>query len=49
VIDNTGSTTFTLFDRAVSNVLGRNVQDLLDSMDQVIQFCYQSFALQKLH
>lgn len=34
VIDNTGSTTFTLFDRAVSNVLGRNVQDLLDSMDQ---------------
>ncbi|XP_058784536.1 uncharacterized protein LOC131659346 [Vicia villosa] len=34
VIDKTGSTTFILFDRIVSQVLGRNVQDLLDSMGQ---------------
>lgn len=32
VIDNGGSTTFILFDRVVSQVLGNTVQDLLDAM-----------------
>lgn len=32
VIDNTGSTTFILFDRVVSQVLGRTVHELLDGM-----------------
>jgi hypothetical protein len=31
VIDNSGSTTFILFDWVVAQFLGRNVQDLLDS------------------
>jgi len=38
VIDNTGSTTFVLFDRVVSQFLGRNVQDLLDGMGNVCSF-----------
>ncbi|KAK2386767.1 replication protein A 70 kDa DNA-binding subunit [Trifolium repens] len=32
VIDNTGSITFILFDRVVSQVVGRTAQDLLDSI-----------------
>jgi hypothetical protein len=35
VIDNGGSTTFILFDRVVSQVLGNTVQDLLDAMGNV--------------
>ncbi|MCI01814.1 replication protein A1-like protein, partial [Trifolium medium] len=34
VIDNSGSTTFTLFDRVVTQMLGRSVQDLLAAMNQ---------------
>ena len=43
VIDNTGSTTFILFDRVVSQVIGRNVQELLDGAANV---CWLYFALQ---
>lgn len=39
-IDNTGSTTFVLFDRVVSQFLGRSVQDLLDNMPNVCFFFY---------
>jgi len=39
-IDNTGSTTFVLFDRVVSQFLGRSVQDLLDRMPNVCSFLY---------
>ncbi|KAK2408870.1 hypothetical protein QL285_044347 [Trifolium repens] len=35
VIDNTGSITFVMFDRIVSQVLGRKAQDLLDAMNNV--------------
>jgi len=38
VIDNTGSTTFTLFDRVVSQFLGRNVQYLIEGMQHVSNF-----------
>ncbi|KAK2428444.1 hypothetical protein QL285_026965 [Trifolium repens] len=33
VMDNTGSITFVMFDRIVSQVLGRTAQDLLDAMN----------------
>jgi hypothetical protein len=35
VIDDTGSITFVMFDRVVSQVLGRTAQDLLDAMNNV--------------
>jgi hypothetical protein len=35
VIDNTGSITFILFDRVVSQFVGRSAQDLLDSISDV--------------
>lgn len=35
-MDNTGSTSFILFDRNVSNYVGKSVQDLIDSQGQVI-------------
>ncbi|KAK2422436.1 replication protein A 70 kDa DNA-binding subunit B [Trifolium repens] len=35
VIDDTGSITFVMFDRIVSQVLGRTAQDLLDAMNNV--------------
>ncbi|WJX72997.1 hypothetical protein P8452_56824 [Trifolium repens] len=38
VIDNSGSTTFTLFDRVVSRVLGRTVQNLLATMNQDLAY-----------
>ncbi|KAK2423220.1 replication protein A 70 kDa DNA-binding subunit [Trifolium repens] len=38
VIDNSGSTTFTLFDRVVSRVLGRSVQNLLATMNQDLAY-----------
>jgi len=38
VIDNTRSTTFILFDRVVSQFLGRSVQDLLYAMQNVCAF-----------
>jgi hypothetical protein len=34
-MDNTGSITFVMFDRVVSQVLGRTTQDLLDAMNNV--------------
>lgn len=34
VIDNTGSTTFVLFDRVVSQAVRRSAQDFIDSMGQ---------------
>ena len=34
-MDNTGSTSFILFDRNVSNYVGRSVQDLIDAQGQV--------------
>ncbi|KAK2389279.1 hypothetical protein QL285_062880 [Trifolium repens] len=37
-IDSSGSTTFTLFDRVVSRVLGRSVQDLLVTMNQDLTY-----------
>ncbi|GAU38859.1 hypothetical protein TSUD_154220 [Trifolium subterraneum] len=36
VIDDTGSITFVMFDRVVSQVLGRTAQDLLDTMNNVV-------------
>jgi hypothetical protein len=38
VIDNTGSTTFILFDRVVAQSLGRSAQDLLDAVAEVNYF-----------
>ncbi|GAU45375.1 hypothetical protein TSUD_89950 [Trifolium subterraneum] len=35
VIDDTGSITFVLFDRVVSQILGRTAQDLLDAMNNM--------------
>ncbi|GAU43970.1 hypothetical protein TSUD_283970 [Trifolium subterraneum] len=35
VIDDTGSITFVLFDRVISQVIGRTAQDLLDAMNNV--------------
>jgi hypothetical protein len=35
VMDNTGSTSFILFDRNVSNYVGKSVQDLIDAQGQV--------------
>lgn len=40
VIDNTGSTTFILFDRVVTQFLGRTVKDLLDGMQNVWIFFF---------
>jgi hypothetical protein len=37
VMDNTGSTSFILFDRNVSNYVGKSVQDLIDAQGQVIE------------
>jgi hypothetical protein len=37
VMDNTGSTSFILFDRNVSSYVGRSVQDLIDTQGQVEQ------------
>ncbi|GAU43356.1 hypothetical protein TSUD_283110 [Trifolium subterraneum] len=36
VIDDIGSITFVMFDRVVSQVLGRTAQDLLDTMNNVV-------------
>jgi len=38
-MDNTGSTSFILFDRNVSNYVGRSVQDLIDAPGQVNVCC----------
>jgi hypothetical protein len=35
VMDNTGSTSFILFDKNVSNYVGKSVQDLIDAQGQV--------------
>jgi hypothetical protein len=35
VMDTTGSTSFILFDRNVSNYVGKSVQDLIDAQGQV--------------
>lgn len=35
VMDDTGSTTFVLFDRIVTQIVGRNVKDLIDEMSKV--------------
>jgi hypothetical protein len=36
VMDNTGSTSFIIFDCNVANYVGRSVQDLIDTQGQVI-------------
>jgi len=39
VMDDTGSTTFVLFDRQVTQFIGRNVQDLINERDKVVDKC----------
>jgi len=34
-MDSTGSTTFVLFDRIVTQFIGRNVQDLINAFNMV--------------
>lgn len=45
VINNTGSTTFILFDCVVTPFLGRTVKDLLDGMQNVWIFFLYEFAM----
>ena len=37
-MDDTGSTTFVLFDRQVTQFIGRNVQDLINERDEVVVY-----------
>ena len=39
MMDDTGSTTFVLFDRQVTQFIGRNVQDLINERDKVVDKC----------
>ena len=37
-MDDTGSTTFVLFDCQVTQFIGRNVQDLINERDEVVVY-----------
>ena len=37
-MDDTGSTTFVLFDRQVTQFIGHNVQDLINERDEVVVY-----------
>lgn len=45
VMDDIGSTTFVLFDRIVTQIVGRNVQDLIDEMENLWPTLTQTFWL----
>jgi len=51
-MDDTGSTPFVLFDRQVTQFIGRNVQDLINERDKVVDKCmvyiYMTFFLQRI-
>jgi len=38
-MDDTGSTTFVLFDHQVTQLIGRNVQDLINEREKVVDEC----------
>lgn len=38
-MDDTGSATFVLFDRQVTQFIGRNVQDLINEHEKVVDNC----------
>jgi CRISPR/Cas system-associated endonuclease Cas1 len=46
VMDDTGSITFIMFDRVVTQFIGRTAQDLLDTMNRVMSHSLSVLLLQ---